>query len=373
MDQVDTLVVGAGVVGLAIARELSMAGREVVIAERGERFGEATSARNSEVSHAGLYYPPGSSKAHLCVDGRRRLYEYCAQRGVAHRRCGKLIVAAGVDQSPELEKIENRALAAGVDDLRWLTGAQASALEPALHCRTALISPSTGIVDSHGLMLALLGEAEDHGAMLAVMSEARSVEPVADGFCVHLAAAGELLELQCRELVVAAGLGAPALAARIEGYPQERLPRSYLAKGNYFSLAGRCPFSRLIYPIPNEAGLGVHLTLDLAGQGRFGPDVEWVDVEDYRVDPARGERFYAEIREYWPGLPDGALLPGYAGIRPKLAGPDDAARDFVIDGPAEHGLAGLVTLMGIESPGLTACLAIARRVRGKLDGSPNGD
>jgi L-2-hydroxyglutarate oxidase LhgO len=368
VEQVESLVIGGGVVGLAIARELARAGREVVVLERGPRFGEATSSRNSEVIHAGIYYPAGSLKADLCVEGRARLYEYCAQRGVAHRRCGKLIVAADSQQEPELKRIEQRAVAAGVLDLRWLDGAQARTLEPALACQHALISPSTGIVDSHGLMLALLGDAQDHGAMLAVLSEAESVVPIAGGFRVRVSVQDESTELQAREVVVAAGLGAPGLVERIEGYPTTRRRRSFFAKGNYFSLVGRCPFSRLIYPIPNEAGLGVHLTLDMAGQGRFGPDVEWVDAEDYRVDPARGDRFYAEIREYWPGLPDGALQPGYAGIRPKIAGPGEAASDFVIDGPAGHGLPGLVALMGIESPGLTASLAVAARVRALLDG-----
>jgi L-2-hydroxyglutarate oxidase LhgO len=256
---------------------------------------------------------------------------------------------------------------AGVDDLRWLSVADARALEPALACHRALLSPSTGIVDSHGLMLALLGDAQDRGAMLAVLSPVDAIEPNRAGFKVVVGSGGERSELQCRELVNSAGLGAPSLAARIAGYPVAQLPRAYLAKGNYFSLSGHCPFSHLIYPIPDEASLGVHLTLDMAGQGRFGPDVEWVDSENYDVDPRRGDRFYAEVREYWPALRDGALQPGYAGIRPKIAGPGEAARDFLVAGPRDHGIPGLVNLIGIESPGLTASMALAHQVRARLD------
>lgn len=365
MDQIQTVVVGAGVVGLAIARELALSGREVVILEQADRIGAGVSSRNSEVIHAGIYYEPGSLKARLCVEGRARLYAFCASRGVGHRRCEKLIVATDDTQVAGLEKIERRARAAGVDDLRWLDRDAARALEPSLHCVRALHSPSTGIVDSHGLMLALLGEAEDHGAMLALLSRLEAVDRTPDGFRLEVSADGDRMQLGCRELVNAAGLGAVSLAGRIADLPA--LPRPYLAKGSYFSLAGRTPFSRLIYPIPSEAGLGVHLTLDLAGQGKFGPDVEWVETEDYAVDPGRADGFYAEIRRYWPGLPDGALQPAYSGIRPKIAGPDAAASDFRIDGPREHGVAGLVNLFGIESPGLTSSMALAAHVRGVLD------
>jgi len=367
MDTVQTVVVGAGVVGLAIARELARSGREVVVLERENAFGTVTSARNSEVIHAGIYYEPGTLKARLCVEGRRELVEFCRSHGVRHRICGKLIVAASDAERAGLDKIERRAQAAGVDTLRWLGGAEARALEPALRCEHALISPDTGIIDSHGLMLALLGDAEDHGAMLALLSEVVRAEARADGFELEVAGEAGSMRLACRELVNAAGLGAQRVAASIEGLAAGSVPALYLAKGNYFSLAGRCPFSRLIYPIPNEAGLGVHLTLDLGGQGRFGPDVEWVSRIGYEVDPRRGDSFYAEIRTYWPELPDGALQPAYAGMRPKLVGPGAAAADFRIDGAAIHGAPGLVNLFGIESPGLTGSLAIAARVRAELD------
>lgn len=367
MQSIETVVVGAGVVGLAIAQALASTGREVLVLEAADRFGAGISSRNSEVIHAGLYYPPGSLKARLCVEGRRRLYAWCESRGVAHRRCGKLIVATSADQAPELERIQRRALAAGVEDLAWLTTAQARALEPAVACELALHSPSTGIVDSHGLMLSLLGAAEDHGAVLSCRSRVLGAHRSADGFRLSVDADGEPLVLDCRELVNSAGLGAVALARRIEGLAPEALPIQRLAKGSYFTLKGRCPFSRLVYPVPNEAGLGVHLTLDLAGQGRFGPDVEWIEAEDYQVDPARGVRFEEEVRRYWPELPAGALQAAYAGIRPKIAGPDEPSRDFDISGPEEHGLPGLVNLFGIESPGLTSSLAIAELVRGRLE------
>lgn len=369
MEQVHTVVVGAGVVGLAIARQLAMSGREVVLLEQAADFGTVTSARNSEVIHAGIYYEPGSAKARLCVEGRERLYAFCASHHVAHRRCGKLIVATDDAQIDGLRKVEQRARAAGVHDLQWLTGDEARALEPALRCVRALLSPSTGIVDSHGLMLALLGEAQAHGAMLARLSRLVRAEVVHGGFRLEVDVEGQPTALECRELVNSAGLAAPAVARAIVGLPPDQAPRGYLAKGNYFSLAGRCPFSRLIYPVPNEAGLGVHLTLDLAGQGRFGPDVEWVAAEDYAVDPRRADGFYAEIRRYWPALPEGALQPAYAGIRPKIVGPGAAAADFVFAGPRAHHVAGLVSLFGIESPGLTSCLAIAQQVAALLDGT----
>jgi L-2-hydroxyglutarate oxidase LhgO len=368
METVQTVVIGAGVVGLAIARELALSGREVVVLERESAFGTVTSARNSEVIHAGIYYEPGSLKARLCVEGRRKLVEFCRSHGVDHRLCGKLIVAASDAERAGLEKIERRARAAGVDTLRWLRGDEARALEPALRCSHALISPETGVIDSHGLMLALLGEAEDHGAMLGLLSELRRAEVRADGFELEVAAGADgSMRLGCREVVNAAGLGAQRVALAIEGLAQAHVPPLHLAKGNYFSLAGRCPFSRLIYPIPNEAGLGVHLTLDLGGQGRFGPDVEWVSEIGYDVDPRRGDGFYAEIRTYWPDLSDGALQPAYAGMRPKLVGPGAPAADFRIDGASVHGIPGLVNLFGIESPGLTGCLAIAARVRDELE------
>jgi L-2-hydroxyglutarate oxidase LhgO len=367
MESLETVVVGAGVVGLAVARALASSGREVVILEAENMIGTGTSSRNSEVIHAGIYYEPGSLKARLCVEGRQKLYPYCEQRGVPHRKCGKLIVATAAADEQGLERIARRAEAAGVDELRGLAGHEARALEPALQCTSALLSPETGIIDSHGLMLAYLGEAEDNGATLAVRSKVTAIRRGIEGFELEVDADGERIEIACREFVNAAGLGAVALASVLEGFPAAHLPTLYLAKGNYFALTGRCPFSRLIYPIPNEAGLGVHLTIDLGGQGRFGPDVEWIETVDYGVRADRGESFYQQIRTYWPGLPDGSLHPSYSGIRPKLVPDGFPAADFRIDGPAEHGVEGLVNLFGIESPGLTASLAIAELVLAKLE------
>lgn len=371
MERIDGVVVGAGVVGLAVARALAMAGQEVVLLEADAAIGSGTSSRNSEVVHAGLYYPPGSWKARLCVQGREWLYAYCAAHGVAHRRCGKLVVATEASQEPALQALRQRAEACGVHDLQWLDAAQARALEPALRCTAALLSPSTGIVDSHGLMLSLLGEAEAHGAMLALKSPLQRLRRVADGFELDIGGDAPM-QLHARRVVNSAGLHAVSLAARFEGLPAMALPQAHWARGHYFACSGKPAFSRLIYPMPDEAGLGVHVTLDLGGQMRFGPDVQWIPTteagaEDYRVDPARAAPFAEAIRRYWPGLPDAALQPAYAGIRPKISGPGQPAADFMIQGPAEHGVAGLVNLFGIESPGLTACLAIAEQVRAALD------
>ena len=370
MDKVDAVVIGAGVAGLAVGRALAQRGLETLVLESAGAIGTGTSSRNSEVIHAGLYYPTGSLKARLCVQGRERLYAYCESHGVAHRRCGKLIVARGAAQSAKLARIEQQAALNGVHDLQRLTGAQARALEPALQADEALLSPSTGIIDSHGLMLALQGDLEAAGGAVALRS------PVQRVLCadeVHEVEVGgeSPLSLGARVVVNAAGLAAPLVAARMEGLAAWHVPAAWFAKGNYYALAGRAPFSRLVYPVPEEAGLGVHLTLDLAGQARFGPDVEWLDVTapeqiDYRVEAARADAFYAEIRRYWPELPDGALQPAYSGVRPKLGGPGTAASDFVIQGPAQHGVAGLVNLFGIESPGLTSCLALAEEVAGQL-------
>ena len=358
LESVESVVIGAGVVGLAVARALASAGREVVILEAEDAIGTHTSSRNSEVIHAGIYYPKGSLKATSCVEGKRLLYEYCVAHGVPHRRSGKLIVASDEKQLPELQEIQRKAHANGVTDVVWMTREQALALEPELHCVAALYSPSTGIIDSHALMLAYLGDAEAHGAMLALKSPLDKAEVASDG--IVLRAGNE--EIRTRLLVNSAGLKAPSVAKSIEGYPRELAPGEFYAKGNYYSLARRAPFSRLIYPVPEPGGLGVHVTLDLAGQARFGPDVEWVERIGYDVDPRRAERFYAAIRRYWPALPDGALLPGYSGIRPKTAGPREPAADFLIQGPREHGVRGLVHLFGIESPGLTASLALADAV-----------
>ena len=377
-EQVDTVVIGAGVVGLALARALALAGREVMVLEAENTFGTMTSARNSEVIHAGIYYPAGSLKARLCVQGRQMLYAYCAERGIAHRRCGKLIVACNEAQVHELRAIEARARANGVDDLQWLTRAQCLALEPQLDCQAALLSPSTGIVDSHGLMLSLLGDMENAGGVLAVNSrvnwlaaQAGSAQEAINIGISDASQDGDELVLQARQVVNAAGLGAIALAHRTQGLaPQHRPPLpARWAKGNYFTLSSRAPFTHLVYPVVerDSPSLGVHLTLDLGGQAKFGPDVQWQDSpDDYSVDATRADAFYEEVRRYWPGLPDGALQAGYAGIRPKLTGQGQPAADFAIQGPREHGVAGLVNLFGIESPGLTSCLAIAEEVTARL-------
>ena len=366
-EKIDCVVIGAGVVGLAIARALALRGHETLVLEAEDAIGTGTSSRNSEVIHAGLYYTPGSAKAALCVAGRQLLYAYCEAHGVAHRRCGKLIVAADQEQATALRKIEATARANGVHDLQWLTAAEARALEPALSCESALLSPSTGIIDSHGFMLAMQGDLEDAGGTVALRA------PVRRGHCgrdaIHLEAGrDEVLEISARVVINSAGLHAQQLARSIEGIPAASIPSCVYAKGCYFVLQGKTPFRRLIYPIPIPGGLGVHLTLDLAGQARFGPDVEWVEKLDYSVDPARGERFYSVIRRYWPGLPDGALLPGYAGIRPQLRRPGGPGVDFLIQGPQAHGVPGLVNLYGMESPGLTASLAIAERVADTVAG-----
>ena len=363
MEELDAVVIGAGVVGLAVARELALAGSEVVILEAEDAIGTHTSSRNSEVIHAGIYYPKGSLKARSCVAGKELLYEYCVAHGVPHRRAGKLIVASDQNQIGELEQIQKKAHANGVSDVVWMTRPQALALEPELACVAALYSPSTGIIDSHALMLAYLGDAEARGAMLGVKSPLVAADAVDDGFVLHIEGADPV---KCRRLVNSAGLRAPSVAKRIEGYPADLAPPEYYAKGNYYSLNRKSPFSRLVYPVPEPGGLGVHVTLDLAGQARFGPDVEWVERIDYQVDAKRSERFYAAIRRYWPGLPDGALLPGYAGIRPKTAGPGEPAPDFAVQGPRAHGVPGLVQLYGIESPGLTASLALAAMVLEEL-------
>ena len=360
MERVDCVVVGAGVIGLAIARALALSGREVIVLEASGSIGSGTSSRNSEVIHAGIYYPRGSLKASLCVAGRERLYAYCQERSIGFNRCGKLIVATNDAQVEQLDGIRMAALANGVTDLQVLSGPDVMAMEPALYCRAALLSPSTGIVDSHAFMVSLQGDLERAGGIVAFQSGVVQGQVCPEGIALTDVSGTTLL---ATTLVNAAGLAAPALARQICGMPGQHIPHAYFAKGNYFSLAAAAPCQRLVYPVPETAGLGVHLTLDLAGQARFGPDVQWVDSpDDLVVDPARGDAFYAEIRRYWPGLPDGALHPDYAGIRPKIQAPGEPAQDFMIQGPAHHGVPGLVHLFGIESPGLTSALALASYV-----------
>ncbi len=360
VEAVECVVVGAGVVGLALARALARRGREVLVLEAAAGIGSATSSRNSEVIHAGIYYPRDSLKARLCVAGRQALYHFCRDRGVPHKRLGKLIVAGHEDEFQGLERLRQSALGNGVDDLVFLPADEARALEPELACAGALLSPSTGIIDAHALMLALQAEAEAGGAVIALKSPLRGGQAGGQGFRLRVGLAdGSDYALDCRLLVNSAGLQAQEVAAGLAGLPATSIPRRHLNRGCYFALRGASPFRHLIYPLPGSASLGVHLTIDLAGQARFGPDQEWIDSIDYEVDPARAEGFYAAIRGYYPALAEGALSPAYAGIRPKLQAPGEAAADFIIQGPAEHGLAGLVNLYGIESPGLTAALAIA--------------
>lgn len=366
MERVDCVVIGAGVVGLAVARAMALQGREVLLLEAESAIGTGTSSRNSEVIHAGIYYPQGSLKARLCVAGRDALYAFCESHGVPYRRCGKLIVATDASQLAGLEALQAHALANGVDDLQRLDGDQVKTLEPSLQAVAGLLSPSTGIVDSHALMLALQGDAEAAGALLALRAPVTSIEVMDAGLCVEVGG-DEPMTLLATTVINCAGHHAPVIAAHTRGLPAEWVPRRYFAKGSYFSLATATPFRHLIYPLPEPGGLGVHLTLDLGGQARFGPDVEWVDGLDYPVDETRAEGFYAAIRRYWPSLPDGALQPAYTGIRPKISGPGEPAADFRIDGPAQHGMAGLVNLFGIESPGLTAALAIADEVSQRLE------
>lgn len=363
--QIDAAVIGAGVVGLAIAAKLAEAGYETVILEKNGRIGEETSSRNSEVIHAGLYYPTGSMKGRFCIEGRDRLYEWCAQRGVPHAQTGKLIVATEAAEEQTLEGVLAKARANGVEELEPISGAKAREMEPALRASAALWSPLTGIVDTHAYMLSLLGAAEDHGASLALETPVLEAHVETDGVTIVTGGAAPA-RLKARIVINAAGLWAQAMAAKVSGLPDEATPRTVYSKGNYFALEGvRAPFTRLIYPAPVKGGLGVHLTLDLGGAARFGPDVEPLETTDpaaldYAVDPSRGDCFYEAIRRYWPELPDNALRPDYSGVRPKYH--EDRLADFRIDGPAEHGAPGLFNLFGIESPGLTSSLAIGAHV-----------
>ncbi len=372
IEKTEAVVIGAGVVGLAVARRLAREGRETVIVEAADRIGTQISSHNSEVIHAGIYYPENSLKARLCVAGKDQLYAYCADHGIAHSRVGKLIVAVDGEQEVRLQALRETAEANDVGDLEWMDGEAAAGLEPALKCHAALLSPSTGTVDSHALMLALLGDAEDKGAVLALRSPVMRGEVCgeADENGINLSVGGEEpMTLKARMVVNTAGLAAQAVASSIAGLEKKHIPPLYLAKGNYFTLSGRAPFSRLVYPIPGPASLGIHFSLDMGGQGRFGPDVEWVDEVEYGVDPSRSESFYAAIRSYYPDLAEGALQPGFAGVRPKLQGPGEAVRDFMIQGPRDHGVPGLVNFFGIESPGLTSSLALADHALGLLEGA----
>jgi L-2-hydroxyglutarate oxidase LhgO len=364
-DQVDAIVIGAGVVGLAVARALAQSGRETIVAEAQPAIGQGVSSRNSEVIHAGLYYPTGSLKARFCVRGKQLLYDLCASHGVNHRNCGKLVVANSEAEAAALRGLQDRASANGVP-VQWLEAQQAQAMEPGLRCMAAVLSPTTGIVDSHGLMLALQGDLETAGGMVALASPVESAV-LGQGGRPHVIRMKDGSEVAAPILVNSASLHACALARRFEGLDPQFVPREYFAKGNYYSLASRAPFSRLIYPAPADAWLGVHLTLDLGGQAKFGPDLEWLEARraddiDYTVDPRRADVFYAEVRRYWPDLPDGALQPSYSGVRPRIHGPSERAPDFRIDGPQLHGVPGLVNLFGIESPGLTCALAIGDHV-----------
>jgi L-2-hydroxyglutarate oxidase LhgO len=377
MERVDCVVIGAGVIGLAVAREMALQGRETILLEREAAFGTISSARNSEVIHAGIYYPKGSLKAKLCVAGNRLLYEYCRSHQVATQPYGKLIVASDETQIDDLQAILFKAQNNGVPQIKMISGDEAKALEPNLKCSAAILSSSTGIVDSHGYMLSLLGGFEDAGGMIAYQSPLISAKPIGqnamDGF--ELAIGGnDGMHIQTTWLMNCAGMSAPAVAQKIEGLPEMHIPKAYFAKGNYFSLSGKSPFSRLIYPIPEPGGLGVHLTLDMGGQAKFGPDVEWLEIEeegqiDYTVDPKRSEGFYEAVRRYWPELKDGALQPDYSGVRAKIAPPNAPAGDFYVDGPEQHGLQGLFNLYGFESPGLTSSLAIAKHLEAQIKNS----
>jgi L-2-hydroxyglutarate oxidase LhgO len=373
MEQVDCVVIGAGVVGLAVAREMALQGRETILLEREGSFGTISSARNSEVIHAGIYYPKDSLKAKLCVAGNRLLYEYCRTHQVGTQAYGKLIVA-DESQINDLQAIYYKAQNNGVLDIKMLSGDEVKILEPKLTCAAAILSESTGIVDSHGFMLSLLGGFEDAGGMIAYHSPLMSAKPIGykaeGGFELEIGGS-DRMKIKTKILINCAGMSAPAIAQKIEGLAKDQIPKAYFAKGNYFSLSGKSPFSHLIYPIPEPGGLGVHLTLDMAGQAKFGPDVEWLDIEseeqiDYTVNPKRGDRFYEAVRRYWPDLKDNSLQPDYSGVRAKIVPPNTPAGDFCFNTPQDHGLQGLYNLYGFESPGLTSSIAIARYLEGLI-------
>ena len=365
-ERVECAVIGAGVVGLAVARRLAMSGREVVILEAENAFGTQTSSRNSEVIHAGIYYPTGSLKARLCVGGNRALYRYCAEHDIAHRRIGKIIVACDESELAGLDQYRKQAAINGVDDLRMLTAKELAAMEPAVRCVAGFLSPSTGIIDSHGLMLEYLGDAQSHGASLALGSPVVSGR-AADGRIELNVGGKEPMAIRCEIVVNSAGFNAQAVARSIAGIPAQTIPPTYYAIGHYYTLSGGAPFQRLVYPVARQDWLGVHVTVDLGGRVKFGPDFNWIDRVDYRFDESREAAFYQAIRRYYPDLKDGSLQPGYTGIRPKIHGPGEAAPDFRIQDRAQHGVPGLVNLYGIESPGLTSSLALADHVAGLLE------
>jgi len=355
------LVIGAGVVGLAIARAAALKGHDVIVADAADAIGTGVSSRNSEVIHAGMYYPSGSLRAKHCPRGSRMLYDFCETHGVPHRRCGKLIVATNDAERSKVESIHQQGLANGVEGLTMISGEAARKLEPELNCIAALMSPATGIIDAHAYMLALQGDIEAHGGAVALETPVELITRTVNGWQVRFGGA-EPGVLDVDAVINSAGLSAQKVARNIEGYPAAQIPKQVLAKGNYFAYSGKPAFQRLIYPVPVDGGIGIHVTLDLAGRMRFGPDVEWIEQEDYTVDAARAHAFYARIRTYWPGLPDDKLVADYAGVRPKLTGPGEPPKDFMIVGPADHGMPMLVNLFGMESPGLTSSLSLADEV-----------
>ena len=358
IENIECTVIGAGAVGLAVARALALQGREVIILESASSIGTETSSRNSEIIHAGIYYEPGSLKAELCVRGKLALYDYCKSRGIPFKRCGKMIVATNKNQIENLKALQKKAVANGVTDLIWQDKKATLEMEPALNAMASLLSPSTGIIDSHALMLSYQGEAEANGAVIAFNTPVLSGKTTDKAILLHIG--GETpMTVKSKFVFNCGGLNAQKIAANLIGFPDKYVPETHYAKGNYFSLNDKNPFTHLIYPIPEEAGLGVHLTIDLSGQARFGPDVEWIDKIEYEVDSSRVSKFYHAVRNYWPDLKDDTLIPGYSGIRPKLKGEGFPSMDFVFSGPLSHGVQGLVNLFGIESPGLTSSLVIA--------------
>lgn len=365
-DKVDCLVIGAGVVGLAIARKFAMSSLQTYVLEREKSIGQGISSRNSEVIHAGIYYAKNSLKAALCTQGKQLLYEYANSKNIAHKNCGKIIVATNKAQIDELENIRNKAFQNGVHDLDYLTQQEVKNLEPDINCLSALFSPSTGIIDTHEFMLAMLGDLENLGGQCAYISNVRHWEPYNDGILVQIDNQGETFSIFTSHLINCAGLDAVNLASSFEGFPKHHLPELKYAKGNYLSLTGKHNFKHLIYPVPEKAGLGIHLTLDIQGKARFGPDVEWVNTLDYKVTDDKAAKFYNAIRQYWPNLGDGRLIPDYAGIRPKIYFDDVPYTDFLIQDKTAHGISGLINLMGIESPGLTASMAIAEKIYSSL-------